>query len=380
MRMLTYFPFIFILFIIRAEASTGQLENGRIRSSSRVSASSPSSLPSAQRSLPAMKIDTSGKVYVTQILKQQLANELGLHLRDLRIVDPSLPTQIKATFTSRRKAILFCIENIKVVVQHDEALVFGLYQPEVQEFIPALQQQIAQATAGEVLLAGSARFEHIVLEAALNVVCSNLLRRVRALSPAVTSALKDLKDESRGLEVMQTQVDTLIPLKNKIDELRKRVKEIKRAINDILENDEDMSMMYLTPHSDSELKSIEMNTNTKIDGVRNAIPSVVDTMDLEMLFETYLNEIEWISSEVEEVIDEITNTEENVVLQLNILQNRILRFELSLSMSSFVVTCGALITGLFGMNLIRYVHTSILSLAFLFSICTFPPQIYSFKT
>jgi magnesium transporter len=358
--MLTYFPFIFILFIIKAKACTGQLENGRIRSSTRVSASSPSSLPSAQRSLPAMKIDTSGKVYVTQILKQQLANELGLHLRDLRIVDPSLPTQIKATFTSRRKAILFCIENIKVVVQHDEALVFGLYQPEVQEFIPALQQQIAQATAGEVLLAGSARFEHIVLEAALNVVCSNLLRRVRALSPAVTSALKNLKDESRGLEVMQTQVDTLIPLKNKIDELRKRVKEIKRAINDILENDEDMSMMYLTPHSDSELKSIE------IAGVRNVMPSVVDTMDLEMLFETYLNEIEWISSEVEEVIDEIKNTEENVVLQLNILQNRILRFELSLSMSSFVVTCGALITGLFGMNLIRYVHTSILFLFFLY--------------
>ena len=80
-------------------------------------------------------------------------------------------------------------------------------------------------------------------------------------------------------------------------------------------------------------------------------------MNLEMLFENYLNEMEWIASEVEEVIDEITNTEENVVLQLDLLRNRILRFELSLSMSSYVVTCGALITGLFGMNLISSLET-----------------------
>ena len=29
-----------------------------------------------------------------------------------------------------------------------------------------------------------------------------------------------------------------------------------------------------------------------------------------MLFENYLNEVEWISSEIEDVIDEIKNTEE----------------------------------------------------------------------
>jgi hypothetical protein len=35
----------------------------------------------------------------------------------------------------------------------------------------------------------------------------------------------------------------------------------------------------------------------------------VDTTELEMLFENYLMQIEWISSEIEEVLDEITNTE-----------------------------------------------------------------------
>jgi hypothetical protein len=118
---------LFFLIILHGGLSS-QLENGKII---RNSPTSPGPFISSQRSLAAIKVDSNGEVYTTQILKQQLANELGLPLRDLRIVDPSYPTQIQATFTARKKAILFCIENIKVVVQHDEALVFGPLQPEV---------------------------------------------------------------------------------------------------------------------------------------------------------------------------------------------------------------------------------------------------------
>ena len=314
----------------------------------------------AQRSLPAIKVDPSGKAYTTNILKQQLANELNLPIRDFRIVDPSFPSQIQTTFTSRPNAILFCIENIKVVVQRNEALIFSPYQPEVQEFVPALQQQLTQAMGDSAV----GRFEHVVLEAALNVVCSGLLRRVRALSPVVSSVLDGLRAESRGLDVIITQVDELLPLKNKIDELRKRVKEIKRAITDILNNDEDMAMMYLPggplPVASSPTAPVAEEAPAQATVVyhgfkkRGLNGEIIDTMNLEMLFENYLNEIEWIASELEEMHDEIINTEENVVLQLDLLRNRILRFELFLSISSFVVTYGTLIAGVFGMNLLSH--------------------------
>jgi hypothetical protein len=104
--------------------------------------------------------------------------------------------------------------------------------------------------------------------------------------------------------VIQTQADELLPLKNKIDELKTRVKEVKRAITDILSNDEDMSMMYLSVSPMIE----QGDTNSDVRGM--GIPPIyidpskipdpfVDTMNLEMLFENYLNEIEWIASEVE---------------------------------------------------------------------------------
>ena len=48
------------------------------------------------------------------------------------------------------------------------------------------------------------------------------------------------------------------------------------------------------------------------------------------------------------------NTEEFVEIQLDLLRNRVLRFELLLSISTFAVGCGALVTGIFGMNLMSH--------------------------
>ncbi|CAM9323938.1 unnamed protein product, partial [Sphacelaria rigidula] len=43
---------------------------------------------------------------------------------------------------------------------------------------------------------------------------------------------------------------------------------------------------------------------------------------------------------------------EVVEIQLDVLRNNILRFELLLSISAFTVSLGALVTGVFGMNLL----------------------------
>ena len=67
------------------------------------SITSSSNFASNQRALPVIKVEPSGRVYTTQIFKQQLANDLQLPLRDLRIVDPTMPNQIQATFTSRKQ-------------------------------------------------------------------------------------------------------------------------------------------------------------------------------------------------------------------------------------------------------------------------------------
>ena len=81
-----------------------------------------------------------------------------------------------------------------------------------------------------------------------------------------------------------------------------------------------------------------------------------DKMNLEMLLETYLHQISWVGSEIDSHLDQILNTEQNIALQMDLLRNRILRFELTLSLSSFIVSCGALVTGMFGMNLLSHLE------------------------
>jgi len=388
---------------VNCEATTTTDTNAWISSRNAVNNYISAPLSASQRTLTAIKVNPTGQVYSTQILKQQLANELSIPLRDLRVVDPSLPSQIQATFVARPKAILFCIENIKVVVQSHEALVFSPSLPEVQEFIPVLQQNILQnldLRLDPKYQQKRMRFEHVVLESALNVVCSSLYERIRALSPTVEATLKALRAESRGLDLVQRQVDELLPLKDKIDEMKKRTKEVKRAITEVLNSDEDMERMFLAPHhslrcdtSDPSTVSSSINNNeltttptstssTSSSATSTSSPPIsaststaaspagnsnnnrkdsstsgVDIMLIETLFETYLNEIEWISADIEDIQDEIINTEENVELQLDILRNRILRFELNLSIFSFIGTCGTLITGLFGMNLLSHMES-----------------------
>jgi len=63
-------------------------------------------------------------------------------------------------------------------------------------------------------------------------------------------------------------------------------------------------------------------------------------------------QLEWVDAEIKEVQHAIKNTGETVEIQLDLLRNRILRFELILNMVSCVVAMGALVTGVFGMNLL----------------------------
>ena len=63
-------------------------------------------------------------------------------------------------------------------------------------------------------------------------------------------------------------------------------------------------------------------------------------------------QIEWVDSEIKGFQNAIRNTEDTVEIQLDLLRNRILRFELVLSIISAVLGFGAVITGALGMNLL----------------------------
>lgn len=341
-------------------------------------------IPVNQRKLCGIRVDIQGNLNEFEISKQQFANSLQLPLRDLRIVDPSYPNQIQATVVARQNVILFSIDNIKMIIKKDEAFIFNTNHSDAKYLLPLLQQQLNQLRSSDkdplglptekgeesvinssMYFSSQQSFGQVVLETALNIICVNLASSVRSLEPSIAAALLDLREISKGLDVIQTQVDELLPLKNKIDEIRKRCQEIKRCMIDLLHSDEDLELMTLSSSPISINEEMNAAEEAPLNGylkkeARKRTSRVSDIshrneiLSIELLLENYLNEVEWITSEVDDILDEIINTEENVVLQLDLIRNRILKFELFLSISSFVVTCGALITGLFGMNLLNH--------------------------
>lgn len=56
-------------------------------------------------------------------------------------------------------------------------------------------------------------------------------------------------------------------------------------------------------------------------------------------------QVEWADTEIKEIQQAIRNTEDTVEIQLDLLRNRILRFELVLNIISAVLAVGACTTG-----------------------------------
>ena len=337
----------------------------------------------SQRPLEMIRINCKGESVMAQAMKQQLAKELGLPLRDLRYIDPSYPSQIHSTFIARPGIILMSLEGIKVIVKSDEALIFGVEEPEVKKYVSVLQLHLRHRSAlnaeksphDNLEYANNSRFELLVVDAALNLVCSSLLFKVRELEPLTIAALKDLRAESKGLDAIQTQADELLPVKNILDEYRKRIREIKGAISDVLNSDDDMAMMCLStiPTTEEQHDRLSSSISSMVSnikqmpasplrrrfrGMKGLSPMEMEFSATESIFENYLHDSEWISAEIDDLLDEIKHTEDHVALQLDLLRNRILKVELVLSIVSFVVSLGGLVTGLFGMNLINHLEKS----------------------
>ena len=69
-------------------------------------------------------------------------------------------------------------------------------------------------------------------------------------------------------------------------------------------------------------------------------------------------QLEWVASEARDAASAIENTETIVELELDLLRNRILRTELLFTLFNTLTAVAAMVTGLFGMNLVSHWESS----------------------
>lgn len=189
-------------------------------------------------------------------------------------------------------------------------------------------------------------FELVVIEALLGHVCSyESMKAAQSIKTAndvlkgISSAFQGVDQKKNAFLEMQSKMAQLLPLKNKVDELEAKCSDVAGAIADVLKNDEDMAAMRLS----------ELDDGPVPDGDPNNLH-----VEVELLFEDYLLQMDEVLHSLRSVQSSVRNTEEVVEIELDLLRNRIMTYEMLLELSGLVVGVAAAITGAFGMNLVNH--------------------------
>ncbi|KAF4041978.1 putative magnesium transporter [Phytophthora infestans] len=249
-----------------------------------------------------------------------------VHSRDIRKMENAFSVTNEPRIVTRKQAILISADPLRAIVMRDVCLV---YVPDGADTLLSVLKTKFAETARE----DDAPFEFRAVEALLATLSRYFQAQFGQLSPVVVSALDGLMQG--GLNARE--LEKLREFKNTINEFEAQVDGVRRALMVLLDNEEDLRLLYLTrlynePNLLSDLWSI-------------------DSEEIEVLIENYLQDIFSTRTKAELMQHRISNTESLVMMQLDSMRNYLLGVDLIFSIVVISLSVGTFIAGVFGMNL-----------------------------
>ncbi|KAK4686367.1 magnesium transporter, partial [Tremellales sp. Uapishka_1] len=278
--------------------------------------------------------------------KAELCKEHDLDPRDLRKLD-SLSPNLVPLIVTRRTCILIAMLHIRALIKPDRVIVFqtpGSKESEVQrKFRWRLERHIRMGLRDRIGGAGEEEgeeevglvYEHRALESILVSTANVLEEEMVWTRQLVSQLLGDLEDD-----INRDNLKRLLHYSRRIVGFQSRARYVKRAVEEVLESDEDLSAMYLT---------------SKVNGRPRGRD---DHEQLELLLESFTKQVEEIVSEVDTTVANMQSTQEIAELMLDSGRNALLALDIKVSMATLGIGTGALVAGLFGMNLPTQLETS----------------------
>lgn len=264
--------------------------------------------------------------------KMSFLKDNSLFPRDLRKVDTSLIDVVPLIMVRPGKAIIINLLHIKAIIQRDNVKVFDTANPKMALKLGIFMYDLEMKLKGP----GLAPYEFKALESILISVLSYLEAQLHAQKSSCGLILLELEDHISRENLQQL----LIKLKN-LTSFFQRAALIRDVLEELLENDEDMTGMYLTAKQEYTL---EVSPN--------------DFSDVEMILETYYTHCDEVVQQAGSLISDIKATEEiaNIILDAN--RNSLMLFELKVTIYTLGFTVATLVPAFYGMNLKNYIEES----------------------
>ncbi len=197
-------------------------------------------------------------------------------------------------------------------------------------------------------------FELQSVDAVLQTVTSMLMDDAGKVHWRALQSIRELRGDSKqrhdswsnsGLN--ENAQERLRIHKDEINEMEGRVQGFVRAVNYVLDNDEDLSLMNLSrllSHPDRFMQPVS----------RDILHEESD--EPELILEAYMQQSLTIVNELDLLKGQITTTEEQISMMLDTIRNRLLYINTLLSVASLCVAIGSFVGSIFGMNLTNHLE------------------------
>ena len=243
--------------------------------------------------------------------------------RDVRALDPAFNTE--PMLVVRDQAILVVLDNhIRAAIQCNRLFLFDTSSTRGQQAARLVAQRLQNAVADDYC-----PFEFAALEALLIAACNDLEVGFARLEPLIAAELNDISTHPSQLKIEQLRID-----ESRLALLLSRAQHLLRLLEHVLDEDEDMSHLYLT----------EMRCHPE----RPRHPLEHD--EAELLLESYLQAVQSLVKRMELLDHTINDTEEVVEIKLSMLQNRLWSFSILVHVVVVTMFIAAVPTDYFGMN------------------------------
>ncbi|XP_052185087.1 magnesium transporter MRS2-11, chloroplastic [Diospyros lotus] len=293
-----------------------------------------------------VEVKSHGMVSTRKINRRHLLKSGGLRPRDIRSVDPSLwLTNSMPSLLVREHAILLNLGSLRAIVMQECVFIFNYNRKGGKAFIDALLPRLNPKNMNG---GPSMPFVLEVVEAALHSRIQRLEHRLMDLEPHVQGLLEVLPNRLTAdiLEQLRISKQTLV-------ELGSRAGALKQMLLDILED----------PHEIRRICIMGRNCTLKkgSDDMECSVPlekqiAEEEEEEIEMLLENYLQRCESCHGQAERLLDSAKEMEDSIAVNLSSRRLEVSRVELLLQVGAFCVAVGALVAGIFGMNLKSYLE------------------------
>ncbi|XP_015873535.3 magnesium transporter MRS2-11, chloroplastic [Ziziphus jujuba] len=329
-------------------ASTGSM---RVATTSSSSYGDSLSLGIREPVYEVVEVKSDGVVSTRKINRRQLLKSSGLRPRDVRSVDPSLfLTNSMPSLLVREHAILLNLGSLRAIAMQERVLIFDYNRKGGKAFIDTLLPRLNPKNANG---GPSMPFELEVVEAALLSRIQRLERRLMDLEPRVVALLEVLPNRLTAdiLEQLRTSKQTLV-------ELDSRAGALKQMLLDLLEDPYEIRRICIMGRnciirrgSDDVECSVSLEKQIAEE----------EEEEIEMLLENYLQRCESCHGQAERLLDSAKEMEDSIAVNLSSRRLEVSRVELLLQVGTFCVGVGALVAGIFGMNLRSYLEEHVLA-------------------